>query len=122
MKELLVFAAILEGLTGLTLLAYPPIVIRLLFNSNIAGAGALMSHLAGISLIALAVACWPDRDTLRPLCGMLTYGVLAALFLVYVGVNGGVGILLWPAVALHAALSLLLVRAWLKERGSVGVV
>ena len=122
MKELLVFAALLEALTGLALLAYPPLVIRLLFNSNIAGAGALMSHLAGISLIALAMACWPDRDTLRPFCGMLIYGVLAALFLVYVGVTGRVGILLWPAVALHAALSLLLVRAWMKERRSVAIV
>ena len=109
MKELLTFAAISEGSLGLILLVYPPIVIRLLFNSEIAGAGVLMSRVAGISLIALGVACWPGRDVLRAFLGMLTYGLLVMSYLVYLGVNCGVGILLWPAVALHAGLSVLLV-------------
>ena len=116
MKKLLILAAVSEALTGLILLAYPPIVIRLLFDSEIAGAGVLMSRLAGISLIALGVACWPDRDTLRAFLGMLTFGLLAALFLLYVGISGKLGILLWPAVAVHVALSALLVLAWWKER------
>ena len=47
---------------------------------------------------------------------MLTFSLLAALYLVYVRVNGGAGILLWPAVAAHAGLSVLLIRAWRKER------
>jgi hypothetical protein len=47
---------------------------------------------------------------------MLTYGLLAALFLIYVGVNGVAGILLWPAVAVHIGLSVLLVWAWRIER------
>ena len=105
-----------EGLTGLILLVYPPIVTRLLFDAEIAGAGVAMSRLAGIALIALGVACWPDRNTRRAFIGMLTYSVLAMLYLVWVGVNGGVGMLLWPAVAAHAGLSVLLVRAWRKER------
>jgi len=52
---------------------------------------------------------------LRVFFGMLTYSLLATLYLVYVGVKGEVGILLWPAVAAHAGLSVLLVRAWRKE-------
>jgi len=48
----------------------------------------------------------------------LTYNLLATIYLVYVGVHGAVGILLWPAVAAHAALSVLLVRAWRKERNA----
>ena len=43
------------------------------------------------------------------------------LYLAYVGVSGGKGILLWPAVAVHAGLSVLLVRPRWKEgreRGS----
>ena len=116
MKNLLMLAAASEALTGLVLLVYPPIVVRLLFDSEIAGAGVVMSRLAGISLIALGVACWPDRNTLRAFLGMLTFGVLAALYLVYVALNGGGGMLLWPAVAVHAALSILLVRAWWKEQ------
>jgi len=120
MKKLLILAAVSEGLTGLILLVHPPIVIRLLFDAEIAGAGISMSRLAGISLIALGVACWPDHNTLRASVGMLTYGLLAMVYLVWVGVNGGVGILLWPAVAAHAGLCVLLVRTWLKARTSGG--
>jgi len=116
MKKLLIFAAVSEALFGLMLLVYPPIVIRLLFDSEIVRAGVLMSRIAGITLIALGVACWPDRNTLRAFFGMLTYNLLAVLYLVYVGVNGGAGILLWPAVAEHAGLSFHLVRAWRKEQ------
>jgi hypothetical protein len=104
-----------ELLTGLTLLVYPPIVVRLLFGSEIAGAGLLASRIAGICLIALGVACWPDRNTLRPFFGMLTYNLLVTLYLAYVGISGEVGILLWPVVALHAGLSVLLVWARRKE-------
>ena len=43
---------------------------------------------------------------------MLTYGVLAALYLAYVGIRGeSTGILLWPAVAAHAIIVVLLLRA-----------
>ncbi len=34
---------------------------------------------------------------------MLTYNLLATLLLGWVGASGGVGMLLWPAVAAHAA-------------------
>jgi hypothetical protein len=112
MKKLLILAALLEELTGLILLVHPSILIRLLLASEIAGAGVLISRLAGISLIALGVACWPDRNTLRAFFGMLTYGLLATLYLVYIGAHTRAGILLWPAVAVHAVLSALLVRAW----------
>jgi hypothetical protein len=116
MRKLLILAATSEALFGLILLVYPLIVIRLLFNSEIGGAAVLMSRIAGIALIALGVACWPDRDTLRAFLGMLTYGVLAMLFFIYVAVNGGVGILLWPGVAVHAGLSVLLLWAWRKDK------
>ena len=121
MKKLLILAAASEALTGLFLLVYPPVVIRVLFDAEIAGAGVLMSRIAGISLIALGVACWPGSNALRPFLGMLTFGLLAALYLVYVGINHGGGILLWPAVAAHAGLSILLVRAWWKEKRPVAV-
>jgi hypothetical protein len=47
---------------------------------------------------------------------MLTYSLLAMLFLVYVGVRGvSVGVLLWPAVAVHAMPVALLLRARFNE-------
>jgi hypothetical protein len=66
-----------------------------------------------LALIALGVACWPGT----PLVGMLTYMALSALYLAYIGFVGiSTGVLLWPAVALHAVLTVLLARAWTGER------
>ena len=61
MKNLLVLAAAGEAIAGLILLVYPPILVKLLFGAPIVGAGVVMSRIAGISLIALGLACWPDR-------------------------------------------------------------
>jgi hypothetical protein len=116
MKKLLMIAATAEVLTGVVALVYPPILIRLLFGSEIAGAGVLISRVAGISLISLGVACWPDGNSGRGLMGMLIYGSLVTLYLACVGINGGAGILLWPAVAGHGGMSALLAWAWQKER------
>jgi hypothetical protein len=68
---------------------------------------------SGIALIALGVACWPGT----PLVGILTYSAAVTLYLAYVGFAGGLnGILLWPAVVLHAVVTLLLVWTWRNER------
>ena len=56
----------------------------------------------------MCVARWPG-----PQAGMLTYITGAALYLAFLGVAGGLaGILLWPAVALHVLLSVLIARCW----------
>ncbi len=69
-----------------------------------------MSRVAGMALIGLGVACWPSGSTRQALHGMLTYGALVALYLVYLGVSGErVGLLLWPAVVVHTILVILLV-------------
>jgi hypothetical protein len=108
MKKFLALVAAGEAALGLVLLAYPPIVVQLLFGAEITGAGAVMSRVAGIALIALGVACWPGT----PLVGMLTYSAGVTLYLAYVGFVGGLtGILLWPAVVLHMILIALLIRA-----------
>ena len=112
MKTVLTLAATAEGATGTVLVAYPPIVVRLLFGADIVGVGELTSRIAGIALIGLAVACWPNGSARQPLRGMLTYGGLATLCLAYVGVRGQtVGALLWPAVVVHVVLVILLVGA-----------
>jgi hypothetical protein len=119
MNSILMLAALAEAATGVILLLYPPIVVRLLFDSQIAGAGVFMSRLAGIALIGLGAACWPGPDTRRAFQGMMAYSVLAMLFLIYIGVRGeAVGPLLWPGVLVHAILIALLGRAWLKQRKS----
>ena len=95
----------------------PSLVGRLLFDAEIVGVGVIMSRLAGIALIGLGVACWPGSDTRQAFHGMVTYSVLAMLYLIYIGVGGEcVGVLLWPAVVLHAVLTLLLAPAWFKPQ------
>jgi len=107
MNRALVFAAIGEGVTGLALLIAPSLVGQLLLGEQLAGAAIPVARVAGIALIALAIACWPGP----PIVGMLTYSVVVTLYLAFLGLVGGLGgVLLWPAVVLHAILSMLLTR------------
>jgi hypothetical protein len=47
---------------------------------------------------------------------MLSYSLLAALYLAYLGIGGEwVGKLLWPAVVVHAVVTFLLAHVWLNE-------
>ena len=116
-KIVLALAALGEAVTGLILLVYPLIVIRLLFGDEIVGTGVVMSRIAGIALIGLGLACWPGSTAGWALCGMLTYSSLAMLYLGFLALSGKwVGELLWPAVAVHAILTVLLLWAWFKER------
>jgi len=88
MNTILMLAALAEAGTGVILLAYPPIVVRLLFDAEIVGAGVIMSRLAGVALIGLGAACWPGTDTRRAFHGVVAYSVLAMLYLIYIGVRG----------------------------------
>jgi len=116
MNMLLAIAAAGEAATGLFLLIYPQVIVRLLFGADLSGAGTVVSRIAGISLIALGVACRPGNASSQALGGMLTYSVIAALYLAFLGINGNwVGSLLWPAVMVHAILTILLARAWYKD-------
>ena len=113
MKKVLVLAAIGEAATGLALLILPSLVVRLLFGAELTGVSIPVARVLGIALIGLGTACWPGPALL----GMLTYGALVTLYLLYLGIRGEwVGPLLWPAVVLHAVLTLLLARAWCKTR------
>ena len=115
MKDrLLALTAVLELATGLALLVVPSLVSRLLFGAELTGVSVPVARVTGIALIGLGIACWPNWTAL---CGMLTYGTLVAPYLAYLGVAGEFsGILLWPAVALHAVLTLFLARAWFKPQ------
>jgi hypothetical protein len=105
----LIFAAVAEAATGLALLLAPSLVGQLLLGEELSGIAAAVAHVAGIALIGLGIACWPGP----PLVGMLIYSTLVALYLAYLGLAAGLtGDLLWPAVALHSILSILLGRAW----------
>ena len=108
MKMILVLAAVSEAATGLALLMLPSLVGQLLFGAELTGIALTVARVTGIALIALGVACWPGT----PLLGMLIYSAAVTLYLAYLGLADGLtGILLWPAVVLHAILTVLLTRA-----------
>lgn len=108
MKSALPFAAIAEAATGLALLIVPSLVGQLLLGEPLSGVAVPVARVAGMALIALGITCWPGWP---PLPGMLVYSALVTLYLGYLGAAGGLnGILLWPAVFLHAILTALLVR------------
>jgi hypothetical protein len=108
MSRVLVLAAVGEVATGAALLLVPSLVGQLLLGAELTGVAVTVARVAGIALIGLGVACWPGT----PLIGMLIYSAAVTLYLAYLGIAGSVnGILLWPAVVLHAVLSALLTRA-----------
>ena len=107
MRSALVFAAVGEIATGLALLVLPALVGRLLLGEELSAIAIPVARVAGIALVALGLACWPGP----PWLGMLVYGAAVTLYLAYLGFTGiSTGILLWPAVVLHALLTALLIR------------
>jgi hypothetical protein len=120
MKRVLVFAAVSEAATGVALLIVPSLVGQLLLGAELTGSAMAVARVAGIALIALGLACWPGNDAAsslsRALRAMFCYSLLATLYLAYLGISGeAVGILLWPAVVVHALLAMLFVRGWFKR-------
>jgi hypothetical protein len=114
MNRVLILAAVGETATGLALLLVPSLVGHLLLGTELTGIAATVARVAGIALIGLGVACWPGP----PRLGMLVYGAAVTVFLAYVGISGAPsGLLLWPAVVLHAILTVLLAWAGNKRPG-----
>ena len=121
MKGVLAFAAVSEAATGLALLIVPSLVGQLLLGTELTGVAIPVARVAGIALLALGLGCWPSGEVpsgpAPALRAMLTYNMLVTIYLIYLGIGGElVGRLLWPAVAIHAVLTLLLGRAWVKSR------
>jgi hypothetical protein len=117
---LLSVAAVIEAATGIALLISPQTAANLLLGADLAVAGIAVGRVAGIALLSLGLGCWLSRRDLNKtatLSAMLTYNLLVTAYLVYLGLAGAlVGILLWPAIAIHAALTLLFVYVWFNDQ------
>jgi Ca2+/Na+ antiporter len=121
LRKILAFAAVVEIGTGLALMIDPALVVALLLGADVSGVGIPLGRCFGIALLALGLACWSSRQRAESdppaFSAMLVYNALIALYLAYLGTVGHLGgLLLWPGVALHAVVALLLVWTWHNER------
>ena len=121
LAKILVFAATLEVGTGLVLPIDPAVVVGLLLGAGDSGEATLLGRFFGIALVALGLACWPSQQRaqsdLPAFRAMLIYNALIALYLAYLGTFGQLwGLLLWPGVVLHAAVTLSLAWTWRGEK------
>ena len=117
--RLMAAAAAFEILVGLILIATPSLVARVLFGTELASPGAAVGRVAGFALLALGAACWPHAASpdRRAITGLLAYNLLAAVFFFYLGIRHElVGLLLWPAAAVHGILSALLARIFVVSK------
>ena len=116
----IVVAAFVEVLTGLALMTFPGVFVRLVYGADATGVVITLGRMTGFGLLALGLACWPEpgaRLSTPGLRGLVTYNVLFTALLLYLAITRAtVGIFFWPALLLHLVLSVLLIRVWLANR------
>jgi hypothetical protein len=85
-RALIVFGAALEAFTGLVLVAIPSLFGRLVLGNELPGVAGGAIRLAGIALLAFAVACWPQAPSSAKYSpavrALVVYNLLAVLYLV----------------------------------------
>ena len=113
-------AAAIEAGTGLVLIGFPSLFVRLLIGTELSEPGQIVGRLAGFALLSLVLACWPgaepESQAAKSLRALLVLSVLVALYLAYLGIGGSfAGPLLWPAVVLHSVVAIFLARAWVNN-------
>jgi hypothetical protein len=112
-KKLLIVTALAETAAGVMLLVSPTLVVGFLLGVSLEEPAALVvARIAGAALLSLGCACWlarndgPNRALGGMAAAMLLYNSAAVAVLTNAGTGARlVGILTWPAVALHAALA-----------------
>src|SRR3982751_4763607 len=100
-QRVMALACTTEGVTGLLLLVAPSVLTKPLISSDIEGVPIIVANIAGMALLALAIACWPSAERNGRASGLalLLYNFLVAMRLAEAGVFSKVsGVLLWPVV------------------------
>ena len=113
-RKLLIVTTLVETPIGVMLLLSPSLVARFLLGGSLdAPAALIVGRIAGAALLSLGGACWlardegPSRARRGLVAAMLLYNSVAVAVLASAGAGVRlVGVLMWPAVALHAVLAL----------------
>ncbi|WP_221939115.1 hypothetical protein [Mycobacterium sp. KBS0706] len=122
LRDILVpFDVLIEGATGLALMAVPALIARLLLGADLPEIGAVTARVAGIALVALVLGCWLGRQARGGICALaalLAYNTLITVYLGWLGIGGVfIGLLLWPVVVFHAlVMAMLAVALWQSRR------
>jgi len=112
-RKLLIVTTVVETPIGVMLLLFPPLVARCLLGVSLdAPAALIVGRIAGAALLSLGGACWlardegPSRARRGLVAAMLLYNCAAGAVLANAaaGLRLG-GVLMWPAVAVHAVLA-----------------
>src|ERR1700757_687281 len=112
MRWIVVVPALEAVATSLVLILAPSLFGWLVLDAELSEAGQALGRLAGIVLLAFGLACWPApaaaNQATSAIRALMIYNLLAAIYLLYLGVSSKlVGMLLWPALVLHAILTML---------------
>ena len=127
-RLLILVCAVLETGTGLALLVVPRFVVRLLLGAQLLGAGVATSRLCGVALVSFGLACWPEWEApsqlldRRAFRALLVYNMAATVYLAsLMALDGYRGLLLVPAIVIHAVLAGLLARTVMGRRRGLSI-
>ena len=112
-RLLFIVTALLEVGIGVALLVSPALTVSILIGAPFDTKGdSVVGRVAGLALFSLAVACWLARNdehsraAVGLIKSLLLYNVAVVVILAYAGLGLHLlGIGLWPAVVLHAVMS-----------------
>jgi hypothetical protein len=112
-RNLLAVTAVAESATGLLLVALPSRLAMLLLGVSLETPAELtLARVAGVALFALGVACWlarhdgQSRAARGVVWAMLSYNTAVAIVFAWAAIGLSLsGIGLWPAVLLHAVMT-----------------
>ncbi|MGA2060847.1 MAG: hypothetical protein ABSG67_10230 [Thermoguttaceae bacterium] len=123
MRILLAVTAVIEAGAGLALMCCPSATAALLLGSQLDMPAALtLGRVAGVALFALGVACWLAQYDAQScaarelVSAMVLYNLGAVVILGTAGIRSQpVGIALWPAVVLHAVMTVWCIACLLRR-------
>ena len=113
MNGLYTTTAVIEAGAGLALLCLPSAAAKLLLGTPLQEPAAFtVARVGGAGLLTLGIACWLARSDTQSsaarglIIAMVVYNLGVALILGAAGVlSQPVGVILWPAVVLHTAMT-----------------
>jgi hypothetical protein len=116
-KTVVMLVAWLEIAVGASFVTALDVPCRALFATTPEGVGIPLARFAGVTLVALGIACLPSKAEVSrrsAMLGLLVYNVGATVLLVWVAIATTFrGIMLWPVVVLHALIAAALLPQFL---------